>query len=226
MAGRRNLGGLRCGRRAAHPRRRPGVAVVRRGRDVSHAAGAAPEGLMGRGDPGPADREDGGRSGGFGGSSPRGCRRAARRAGVVQVIRRGRVEREVVAAAEAADLLVAARDGDRSRWDRTAWARRRALSWTTRPAPFCSCGLTKCPASARSRHLPRADVAITRLHHAASIPASRPRRGAGASLSRSGTSLLMSSRSISHLAVSSAGSNNTREDGSTSGLAGLEPATS
>jgi nucleotide-binding universal stress UspA family protein len=37
------------------------------------------------------------------------------RADAGQVIRRGRVEREVVQAAEAADLLVAARDGDRSR---------------------------------------------------------------------------------------------------------------
>ncbi len=37
------------------------------------------------------------------------------RADAGRLIRRGRVEREVVHAAEAADLLVAARDGDRSR---------------------------------------------------------------------------------------------------------------
>ena len=84
--------------------------------DVSHAAGAAPEGFMGRWRPRPGLTE---KMAAEAAASGEALLAAAAgllgRAGVVQVIRRGRVEREVVAAAEAADLLVAARDGDRSR---------------------------------------------------------------------------------------------------------------
>ena len=56
--------------------------------------------------------------------------------------RRGRVEREVVAAAEGMDVLVLARDGDRERLDRAASAPRRASSSTTPPAEYCLSGPT------------------------------------------------------------------------------------
>ena len=48
--------------------------------------------------------------------------------------RRGRVEREVVAAAEGMDILVLARDGDHSRLARTAWPAR-ALRGRPRAVP-------------------------------------------------------------------------------------------
>jgi nucleotide-binding universal stress UspA family protein len=84
--------------------------------DVLHAAGAAAEGLIGRWRPrlGPTEQMAG-EATASGEALVAAAAGLLGRAGVGQVIRRGRVEREVVRAAEAADLLVVARDGDRSR---------------------------------------------------------------------------------------------------------------
>ena len=83
--------------------------------DVSEAAGGAMAGLLGRGR-GP--RDPGERIAALAGESAAelleaGAARLGRPARLVR--RRGRVEREVVEAAAGADLLVAARDGDRAR---------------------------------------------------------------------------------------------------------------
>ena len=56
--------------------------------------------------------------------------------------RRGRVEREVVAAADGMDIFVVARDGDRERLGPRSLAPRRASSSTTPPAKCCSSGST------------------------------------------------------------------------------------
>jgi nucleotide-binding universal stress UspA family protein len=85
------------------------------GGDAPAAAQGAYAGLLGRGRP---DRDPGQRLAELGAASAREMLDAAagrlnRRCSVVQ--RRGRVEREVVAAAEGADLLVVARDGDDAR---------------------------------------------------------------------------------------------------------------
>jgi nucleotide-binding universal stress UspA family protein len=84
--------------------------------DVLDAAGAAAEGLMGRWRPRPGLTEQmAAEATASGEALVAAAAGLLGRADVGQVIRRGRVEREVVQAAEAADLLVAARDGDRSR---------------------------------------------------------------------------------------------------------------
>jgi nucleotide-binding universal stress UspA family protein len=83
--------------------------------DVPGAAHGAYEGLLGRGHP---ERDPGPRVAELAASSARDLlAAAAERLGrpCAQSARRGRVEREVVAAAADADLLVLARDGDRSR---------------------------------------------------------------------------------------------------------------
>jgi nucleotide-binding universal stress UspA family protein len=84
--------------------------------DVPHAAGAAAQGLLGRRRPRPALAEE---MAAEGTASGRALVAAAAdllgRPDADRMVRRGRVEREVVQAAEAVDLLVAARDGDRSR---------------------------------------------------------------------------------------------------------------
>ena len=83
--------------------------------DVPHAAAAAAEGLIGRWRPRPDLTEQLAAEATAAGEAL--VAAAAGRLGrddVGRMIRRGRVEREVVQAAEAADLLVAARDGDRS----------------------------------------------------------------------------------------------------------------
>ena len=86
--------------------------------DLLHAAGAAAEGLIGRWrsrpQPGLTEQMEAEATASGEALVAAGDRRLGR-ADVDQVICRGRVEREVVQAAEAADLLVAARDGDRSR---------------------------------------------------------------------------------------------------------------
>jgi len=56
------------------------------------------------------------------------------------VARRGRVEREVVAAAAEADLSCSRATATAAGRDRRASARRRATWSTTRPAACCSCG--------------------------------------------------------------------------------------
>jgi nucleotide-binding universal stress UspA family protein len=84
--------------------------------DVPHAAAAAAEGLMGRRRPRPGLTEQmTAEATASGEALVAAAAELLGRADVGQVIRRGRVEREVVQAAETADLLVAARDGDRSR---------------------------------------------------------------------------------------------------------------
>ncbi|MER6072623.1 universal stress protein [Streptomyces sp. NPDC001852] len=85
------------------------------GAEVPGLAHGAFAGLLGRGSPG---RDPGDRVEALGGSSAAelldaAAERLARPC--VREERSGRVEREVVAAAEGADLLVLARDGDRSR---------------------------------------------------------------------------------------------------------------
>ncbi|MFG2357122.1 universal stress protein [Streptomyces sp. NPDC048521] len=83
--------------------------------DVPGVAHGAFAGLLGRGHP---ERDPGDRLEALGGSSAAELLDAAvRRLGrpCAREERSGRVEREVVAAAEGADLLVLARDGDRSR---------------------------------------------------------------------------------------------------------------
>ncbi|AEW93873.1 MULTISPECIES: universal stress protein [Streptomycetaceae] len=81
--------------------------------EVTGAAGGAVAGLLGRGRPDPAARLAALEAGAAGelldAAAARLGRPAARRIG------HGRVEREVVRAAEGAALLVCARDGDRSR---------------------------------------------------------------------------------------------------------------
>jgi nucleotide-binding universal stress UspA family protein len=82
---------------------------------VPGAAHGAYTGLLGRGDP---ERDPGPRLAELATVSAAGLlAAAARRLGrpAVTVERRGRVEREVVAAADGADLLILARDGDRAR---------------------------------------------------------------------------------------------------------------
>ncbi|MGW2635933.1 universal stress protein [Streptomyces sp. NPDC001348] len=85
------------------------------GPDVPGVAHGAFAGLLGRGRP---DRDPGTRVEGLGGrSAAELLEAAADRLGrpCTRLERAGRVEREVVAAAEGADLLVLARDGDRAR---------------------------------------------------------------------------------------------------------------
>ncbi|MFF4014586.1 universal stress protein [Streptomyces sp. NPDC001843] len=85
------------------------------GPDVPGVAHGAFAGLLGRGRP---DRDPGTRLEGLGGrSAAELLETAAERLGrpCTRLERAGRVEREVVAAAEGADLLVLARDGDRAR---------------------------------------------------------------------------------------------------------------
>ncbi|MGW4568875.1 universal stress protein [Streptomyces sp. NPDC004561] len=85
------------------------------GPDVPEVAHGAFAGLLGRGRP---ERDPGTRLEALGGSSAAELLdAAAERLGrpCAREERSGRVEREVVAAAEGADLLVLARDGDRSR---------------------------------------------------------------------------------------------------------------
>lgn len=85
------------------------------GPDVPGVAHGAFAGLLGRGRP---DRDPGTRLEGLGGrSAAELLEAAAERLGrpCTRLERAGRVEREVVAAAEGADLLVLARDGDRAR---------------------------------------------------------------------------------------------------------------
>jgi nucleotide-binding universal stress UspA family protein len=86
--------------------------------DVLHAAGAAAEGLIGRWrsrpQTGPTEQMAA-EAMASGEALVAATAELLGRADVGRVIRRGRIEREVVQAAEAADLLVAARDGDRSR---------------------------------------------------------------------------------------------------------------
>jgi nucleotide-binding universal stress UspA family protein len=86
------------------------------GGDVSAAAHGAYAGLLGRGPR--RDRDPGPRLAELGAASAAELLEAAARAlgrPCTTVERRGRVEREVVAAAEGADLLVLARDGDDTR---------------------------------------------------------------------------------------------------------------
>jgi nucleotide-binding universal stress UspA family protein len=86
------------------------------GEDVSAAAHGAYAGLLGRGPR--RDRDPGRRLAELGAASATELLEAAARAlgrPCSTVERRGRVEREVVAAAEGADLLVLARDGDDAR---------------------------------------------------------------------------------------------------------------
>ena len=86
------------------------------GGDVSAAAHGAYAGLLGRGPR--RDRDPGPRLAELGAASAAELLEAAARAlgrPCTTMERRGRVEREVVAAAEGADLLVLARDGDDTR---------------------------------------------------------------------------------------------------------------
>ena len=85
------------------------------GRDVPGAAHGAYAGLLGRGRPG---RDPGTRLEELAAASAQQLlRAAAERLGrpCTRLERSGRIEREVVAAAEGADLLILARDGDRAR---------------------------------------------------------------------------------------------------------------
>jgi nucleotide-binding universal stress UspA family protein len=84
--------------------------------DVPQAAGAAAEGLMGRRRlRGGLTEQMAAEAAAAGDSLISAAARLLGRTDSERLIRQGRVEREVVQAAEAADLLVAARDGDRSR---------------------------------------------------------------------------------------------------------------
>lgn len=101
-----------------------------------------------------------------------------------RIERTGRVEQEVVVAAQGAELLIVARDGDRSRLGPKAWARPAASSSTTPPARYCLCGPNQRPDSAASpcrprprlrlRPRPRPEAMGARTEGTpASIPASR-----------------------------------------------------
>ncbi|MFC9280810.1 universal stress protein [Streptomyces collinus] len=101
--------------RAHAPRDAEVVLLHVTGPDVPGVAHGAFAGLLGRGHP---ERDPGGRLEALGGGAAAGLLdAAAQRLGrpCAREERAGRVEREVVAAAEGADLLVLARDGDRSR---------------------------------------------------------------------------------------------------------------
>lgn len=85
------------------------------GRDIPAAARGAYAGLLGRGH---RDRDPGTRLEGLAAASARQLlQAAAERLGrpCTRLERTGRIEREVVAAAEGAGLLILARDGDRTR---------------------------------------------------------------------------------------------------------------
>ncbi|MFD9094558.1 universal stress protein [Streptomyces collinus] len=101
--------------RAHAPRDAEVVLLHVTGPDVPGVAHGAFAGLLGRGHP---ERDPGGRLEALCGASAAGLLdAAAERLGrpCAREERTGRVEREVVAAADGADLLVLARDGDRSR---------------------------------------------------------------------------------------------------------------
>ena len=67
-------------------------------------------------------------------------------------------ERAVVAASATADLLIVARDGDRSGSARRAWAGPPGLSWITSPARSCSSGRRRRRTSAP---FPRRHITLT-----------------------------------------------------------------
>ncbi len=103
--------------------------------------------------------------------------------------RRGRVEREVVEAAEDMDLLVLARDGDHSRLGPRSLGPPRASWWTTRPAGSSSCGPTRRPRWRRSRRRHRPGEhdapppALSGQRH--NVPGTtRPRRSGASNISR------------------------------------------
>jgi nucleotide-binding universal stress UspA family protein len=103
------------GARALLPREAEVTLLCVAASDVPEAAGGALAGLLGRGRPG---RDPGERIAALSEAAARELLdAAAARLGrpARQVVRGGRVEREVVEQAAGADLLVAARDGDRSR---------------------------------------------------------------------------------------------------------------
>ncbi|MGW2248921.1 universal stress protein [Kitasatospora sp. NPDC001660] len=100
----------------AHAPQDAGIVLLHvSGREVPGAAHGAFAGLLGRGHP---ERDPGTRLEGLAAASGRHLLdAAAERLGqpCTRVERSGRTEREVVAAAEGAELLVLARDGDRTR---------------------------------------------------------------------------------------------------------------
>ena len=101
---------------AAHAPERAEIVLLHvTGRDVPGAAHGAYAGLFGRGRP---QRDPGTRLEELAAASAQQLlRAAAERLGrpATRLERSGRIEREVVAAAEGADLLILARDGDRTR---------------------------------------------------------------------------------------------------------------
>ena len=76
-------------------------------------------------------------------------------------VRRGRVDRLVVEAAQDADLLVVARDGDRHRLGPASLGPAPASSSTTPPARCCWSGPTSPPRSTPSHRHPRTPIART-----------------------------------------------------------------
>lgn len=116
MAGRRNLGGLHATAAPLIPADARVSLLYVIPEDVPEAAGAAVGGLLGRWRPGPGPTEEMTAQARTSGEALlEAVAGSLDRANVDRVVGRGRVEREVVRAAEGADLLVAARDGDRSR---------------------------------------------------------------------------------------------------------------
>jgi len=79
-------------------------------------------------------------------------------------VRRGRVDRLVVEAAQDADLLVVARDGDRHRLGPASLGPAPASSSTTPPARCCWSGPTSPPRSTPSRRHPRTPHRQDPLH--------------------------------------------------------------
>jgi Universal stress protein family len=122
--------------------------------EVQEAAAGALAGLLGRGRPGPG-RHPAERIGALSeqaatellAAAAARLGRAARRQATS-----GRIERVVVEAAEGADLLVAARDGDRSRLGPASLGPATRFVVDHTPCPVLLVWLTRHPGSSRSRH--------------------------------------------------------------------------
>ena len=129
--------------------------------DTAHAAYL---GLFGRGRPG---RDPGPRIADISAASAAEViDAAARRLGrpCERIMRSGRTEREVVTVAAGADLLIMARDGDRSRLAPGASARPPVSPSTTPPARSCWSGQMAPRASPRSRRPLAGTTGRTRTH--------------------------------------------------------------
>ena len=135
------------------------------GDEVAAAARGAFSGLLGRGHP---ERDPGARIEALAqGAAEELLDAATRRLGrpATWLERHGRTEREVVQACEGAELLIVARDGDRSRLVRTVSAQPRDSWWTMHRARCCWYGRNRVRGSTRCRHHRPTRPATIRASH-------------------------------------------------------------